>query len=455
MSSKTPNINLHKADKVADADQTFNIDTLLNENWDKLDTAIGEMRTEIGEIEPEIPDASTTQKGLVQLDDTTSSTSKGKAATADAVRRAKDEATWAAVGVKDTRNVNAAPSTYVQGLTREFKVGAAIGLDGQTHVLLETHKPWMDVSGGVVHQIGFGGTTGTLYRRTGKEDATGWNGWVEQIHSGYPWQKHKLTEDNGLSLIISGQNLNDIKKVGFYNGSSVVNAPNTDWYHFEVQVHPNTKDYYIVQIARNMFTNTYQQRICTANSWGPWTEDLFQSVANGKASLKTAISGKGGTVSQAGSTPTFAELVTGVNSVQRAERFSGGLQYGAEVASGSSTTIATLPTISRYLSLVGLRNPGIYIYTNYNAAGYINLYLFDSAGTSIFLFQTVNAGQGMTALFIDATQRTVQFRFATNADMAGAVVPANFRFDGPIRIVVVNNSQAPGRWQGDWIGIYG
>jgi len=125
MSSKTPNVDLYKADKVADADQTFNIDTMLNENWDKVDAAIGEMRTEIGEIEPEIPDASTTQKGIVQLDDTTNSTSKRKAATADAVRRVK-EITDTKIAVD--RPANLLPnSTGAYGLAGWRKVGGERG----------------------------------------------------------------------------------------------------------------------------------------------------------------------------------------------------------------------------------------------------------------------------------------------------------------------------------------
>lgn len=39
MASNTPNLNLYKKDPVADASDTFNITTMLNENWDKLDAA--------------------------------------------------------------------------------------------------------------------------------------------------------------------------------------------------------------------------------------------------------------------------------------------------------------------------------------------------------------------------------------------------------------------------------
>ena len=41
MSSYTQNLNLLKKDPVADGADTFNIETMLNENWDKLDAAKG------------------------------------------------------------------------------------------------------------------------------------------------------------------------------------------------------------------------------------------------------------------------------------------------------------------------------------------------------------------------------------------------------------------------------
>ena len=44
-------------------------------------------------------------------------------------------------------------------------------------------------------------------------------------------------------------------------------------------------------------------------------EENFQSVVDGKSSLETAITDKGGTVSKAGDVATFAELTAGVNSI--------------------------------------------------------------------------------------------------------------------------------------------
>lgn len=41
MASSTPFLKLYKKDPIADAKDTFNIQTMLNDNWDKADTAMG------------------------------------------------------------------------------------------------------------------------------------------------------------------------------------------------------------------------------------------------------------------------------------------------------------------------------------------------------------------------------------------------------------------------------
>jgi hypothetical protein len=45
MASYTSNLNLLKKDPVADAADTFNIQTMLNENWDKIDAALAAARS--------------------------------------------------------------------------------------------------------------------------------------------------------------------------------------------------------------------------------------------------------------------------------------------------------------------------------------------------------------------------------------------------------------------------
>lgn len=40
MASNTPFLDLYKKDPVVDKDDTFNITTMLNENWDKIDIKV-------------------------------------------------------------------------------------------------------------------------------------------------------------------------------------------------------------------------------------------------------------------------------------------------------------------------------------------------------------------------------------------------------------------------------
>lgn len=72
MGNYTGNLKLYKADPVTDGNDTFNIDTMLNENWDKIDLAA-------------IP-ASTTQYGHTKLYSGIDSDSESLAATPKAVK---------------------------------------------------------------------------------------------------------------------------------------------------------------------------------------------------------------------------------------------------------------------------------------------------------------------------------------------------------------------------------
>ncbi|MNK75880.1 Phage tail fiber repeat protein [compost metagenome] len=69
---------------------------MLNENWDKIDGAIGKVQTDLGNIKVDIPDATLTSKGKVQLSSSTSGTSESLAATEKALKTAKAEAISAA-----------------------------------------------------------------------------------------------------------------------------------------------------------------------------------------------------------------------------------------------------------------------------------------------------------------------------------------------------------------------
>ncbi|GAE07284.1 phage tail protein [Paenibacillus sp. JCM 10914] len=88
MPKQTPNLNLFKVDGDTDGNDTFNVDVVLNDNWDKLDEVIGEVREELENVVVDIPLASLTKAGIVQLSSATDSSAEDKAATPKAIKDA-------------------------------------------------------------------------------------------------------------------------------------------------------------------------------------------------------------------------------------------------------------------------------------------------------------------------------------------------------------------------------
>ena len=48
MASNTENLGLYKKDPIADAQDTFNIQTMMNNNWDAIDQFAGDVREDLG-----------------------------------------------------------------------------------------------------------------------------------------------------------------------------------------------------------------------------------------------------------------------------------------------------------------------------------------------------------------------------------------------------------------------
>lgn len=65
MGSNTPNLNLYKASPKQDGESTFNIDTMLNDNWDKID----EFKQEYNKLEDEVlnPKMAKTEKQVTSI----------------------------------------------------------------------------------------------------------------------------------------------------------------------------------------------------------------------------------------------------------------------------------------------------------------------------------------------------------------------------------------------------
>lgn len=108
MASNTPNLGLLKKDPVADGNETFNIKTMLNDNWDKIDEAVGNIK---------VPDASLTEKGIVQLSNATDGTREDVAATEKAVKAAYD---------RGSAGISAAAAAQAKADAAETPAGAQI-----------------------------------------------------------------------------------------------------------------------------------------------------------------------------------------------------------------------------------------------------------------------------------------------------------------------------------------
>lgn len=104
--AQTPNLGLPLIDENMTADVPRDMNALAN----AVDTAVTEAVAGVT-----VPDASTTQKGVVQLNDTTTSTSTAQAATANAVKTAYD---------RGSAGVNAAATAQAKADAAETPAGA-------------------------------------------------------------------------------------------------------------------------------------------------------------------------------------------------------------------------------------------------------------------------------------------------------------------------------------------
>lgn len=88
-------------------------------------------------------------------------------------------------------------------------------------------------------------------------------------------QSNFLNTPNGTSVIISGSNLNNYLKTGFYRGSGLTNAPlnNGGWWYVVIETHDST---WVTQKATSFgsgnTSNVTYQRTMAGGSWSDWAQ---------------------------------------------------------------------------------------------------------------------------------------------------------------------------------------
>ncbi|WP_340400844.1 pyocin knob domain-containing protein [Paenibacillus sp. FSL H8-0079] len=308
-----------------------------------------------------IPDASLTQKGKVQLGSSTTSNSESHAATSKAVNDARQAAIAASVprtgGSMTGRLTMNAWGTFSGSTNGSTLYGSNCYLDGNTFKYENTHSNlgargiYMRYSGGGSQPEVYMFDTGPISTTAGATFTPTLN---RIVNAGESFQRHKVTNDNGVVLNISNQNINNLVVTGFYAGENIENAPTTAvgaWWYIEVIAMSGT---HIKQIAMDLFNNTYQQRTNNGSGWSAWSPDVFQSGVDAKQGIVNAINAKGGSAS---TNDTWAQLATKINSIQQ-----GNYQAGVPGSSGGFTVpgaannhiVATLATFSAGTKLISL-----------------------------------------------------------------------------------------------------
>lgn len=128
-----------------------------------------------------------------------------------------------------------------------------------------------------------------------------------------PWQRHKVSADDGAAIDITNRDLNGIVHTGFYRGTNLGNAPALlhGWGYVEVITHAPGS--WVLQKVYDLHADRFYMRRLTDSGWTAWTQDLFQSGVDAKNRIAGAISAKG---VPASANDTIEQLVQKIGKIQ-------------------------------------------------------------------------------------------------------------------------------------------
>lgn len=262
-----------------------------HEDLDTLREAVSQM---------DIPDASLTQKGRVQLSNKTDGTSETLAATEKAVRDAQLNAISSTNEYIDDKQWQKRKLTQDNGSTLSahgldlntlmttgfYSGGEMINAPDNLYYYIEVQA---HLQGAYVVQI-----ARSLYEDTYQQrrytTEFGWTTWRKNVYS---FQTHKVTQDDGATIqLLNGYDLNSSGLLtGKYRGLAMTNAPDSGWWHINVSRH---NDLFMTQEALSLEgVPRYRQRVMSNGVWSAWSPDVFQSGVDAKNGIVDAISAKG------------------------------------------------------------------------------------------------------------------------------------------------------------------
>lgn len=144
-----------------------------------------------------------------------------------------------------------------------------------------------------IHQLYVDVLDGRMFTRVKVNNV--WQAWKQIATMDIVGQKHKLSEDNGVAIQVTGD-WNNVTSTGFYRGSGLTNQPNKagahSWYYVRVTKHDVGGSWILQEaIDFNGVGSWYRAKI--NGVWGPWKEYfLFTAQANWVATGTTGVAYK-------------------------------------------------------------------------------------------------------------------------------------------------------------------
>ncbi|WKL00922.1 pyocin knob domain-containing protein [Paenibacillus amylolyticus] len=288
-----------------------------------------------------------------------------------------------------------------------------------------------------------------------------WGSWYKVATAAYidtkPWQKHKLTQDNGLVKNLPQlTDLNTLTDAGQYDGNSLRNGPlgSVDgiWFYVEVIVHSSGPTY-IMQKATRLEVGgqpTFYMRTRVNNVWGPWSPDVFQSGVDAKQGIVNAINAKGGSASM---NDTWATLSSKVNAIEQGFFQLMDLTTSAVTASvpagyiGPVHSIATFPAGTKLISIAPTvaSNGRFYAYANTNTNVTYAFILVDGNGVPWFVSPGFSTSAGLSLFSTQVSSSgSATIYFPGNGTVSSqntnlvftSIKPSSFNMNTPMNLCV-------------------
>lgn len=202
---------------------------------------------------------------------------------------------------------------------------------------------------------------GRMYNRVRNNGA--WQPWKQLATTDLIGsQKHKLSEDNGVAIQVTGD-WNNVTTTGFYRGSGLANQPNKagahSWYYVRVTGHDAGRTW-VLQEAIDFNGVGSWYRVKLNGAWQPWKEYALEKPA--PTWVSTGVAGCDYKVDGSVVSLRITRFNTGYNAISNLGTIPS--QY---VPNANTTTDFIVPTSSKATTKVQIHSSGTIVCSEYNA----------------------------------------------------------------------------------------